>query len=410
MKRNIAYSFIDQALVSLINFAIGIAFIKLTTKEQYGLYSIYFTIILLILGFQNAIINTQIIVRAPKKNNSKRKTFITGLHNGQYLIALPLAVIICFIAWIVYPKENTMALHTVIISIATIGVLSREFTRSYLYFLLKPSKVLIADILYAIALLVFTFLILNDSGFNAITMVIGLGVASLISSITMLAVVKFSIKTSLNSIVLSLKESWEEGRWALLGVTVTWLQSYSFIYLSAIFSGPDTTAELNAARLILTPLITLNTSIFVVLKPHWAYWHADRKFEKIRSSGMKLLAAILLVIFIYAIFILALDDFLVSVLFSSEYSKTGELVVLWSIFMSIQITKTSYSNQLQIFSKFKYIASVNSITSFITVFLGALLMTKYELMGSLIAMIISEAILTLFFWKKMRHEYKITIN
>jgi O-antigen/teichoic acid export membrane protein len=406
MKKNITYSFLDQALVSLTNFFIGIAFIKLSTKEQYGLYSVYFTIILLLLGFQNAIVNTQIVVRAPKKSSIERNSFISGLHNGQYLIFLPLVFIACVISWIIYPRDQEVALAILVISVASIGILSREFTRNYLYFLLSPGKVLIGDILYALILFVFTFLLFISSKFNAVTVVVGVGIASAISGIIMLSVSSFSVKIRMDSTFTSLKEAWEDGRWALVGVTVTWLQSYSFVYLSAMFSGPDTTAELNAARIILTPLITLNTSIFVVLKPHWSYWHADGDFHKIRASSIKLLGIIFSVILVYAVFIFVIEDVLISFLYSSQYSRIGELVVLWSIFMAIQIARTSYSIQLQIFSKFKYIASVNTVTSLVTVLLGILLMTKYELTGSLIAMILSEIILTILFWRRIRHEFE----
>lgn len=59
IKKDAIYGIVDQGLISLSNLGIGFLLIKLTSKENYGLYGIGFAAILLCVGVANALVTTQ---------------------------------------------------------------------------------------------------------------------------------------------------------------------------------------------------------------------------------------------------------------------------------------------------------------------------------------------------------------
>ena len=65
MKRRLALSVGDQAVISAFNFALNLLLIKLWTPEDFGLFAIVAAAALFTTMIQNAVINTPLAVHLP---------------------------------------------------------------------------------------------------------------------------------------------------------------------------------------------------------------------------------------------------------------------------------------------------------------------------------------------------------
>ena len=65
---------IDQALLSALNFAIGLLFIRLASKEEYGLYTQFFGLLMLSQSLQNALTNSPLIALGAKLSDARMRT------------------------------------------------------------------------------------------------------------------------------------------------------------------------------------------------------------------------------------------------------------------------------------------------------------------------------------------------
>ena len=86
---------------------------------------------------------------------------------------------------------------------------------------------------------------------------------------------------SRSDIKSSYSENWRYGKWALLGVTVTHIQTYSYLYLLGIIVSSVAVADVSAARLLLMPLVLAQEGWSKVILPH-----GSKLREKNRLPGL----------------------------------------------------------------------------------------------------------------------------
>ena len=125
---------IDQAILSGLNFLIAIVLIKTVSKPEYGYYSIFFSIILFIGSIQNAIINAPLAVLLITKKVDEKRKYVGSLFFGQNLLLFPLAfigIIGGIITLYFNLLESSVSAIIVAISLASIGILCREFLRAF---------------------------------------------------------------------------------------------------------------------------------------------------------------------------------------------------------------------------------------------------------------------------------------
>jgi O-antigen/teichoic acid export membrane protein len=73
----------DQTLLSAVNFVVQIILIKTTSKDEYGLYSLGFSIIMYLMSFQNAIVNTPITVTLAERTSEEKNKYVSSVFAGQ---------------------------------------------------------------------------------------------------------------------------------------------------------------------------------------------------------------------------------------------------------------------------------------------------------------------------------------
>lgn len=142
----------DQALLSAVNFAIGMYFVHFSTKDEYGLYAISYGIITLMISFAGALIMTPMTVSYADKPKEQRESYCASMLMGQYGIFLPAIGLVLLIITFLY-RASVLQLDTTrlatVIGIAAAGGMLWEFSRRYYYLRLKPATVLRWDICYA---------------------------------------------------------------------------------------------------------------------------------------------------------------------------------------------------------------------------------------------------------------------
>ncbi len=407
MRTSVIISVVDQAMLSAANLLLGIFLIRHSSKEEYGAYVLGYAIILFLVGIQNALVSSQMAVLAPSRSASEQGRFCSALAVGQFAIFVPLALIGLVVGLALKGAGHAGAGMAFAISVSLLGVVLREFFRSYFFLRLQPMRVLWLDI--AFVTLLFTGLwaavILQIPQINQAALVI-MGLASLIVGIAATVMARRELPVRPADIRPAMQESWQHGRWALGGVTVTWIQDQSYIYLLSALVSTAETAEASAARLFLAPLLLLNAGFSRVLVPRWAYLAHAGKHDEIETVAKKVQWVLLLVIFGYVGFLLLVKDWLIPIVLTGAYTQTASLILLWGILFAIQSMRGNYSSLLQVFKRFREITLANSATAIGVLLMGVVLIKAYGVKGSLMTLIIGEAVLTLLLANGIRHVRK----
>jgi len=407
LRRGLAISFLDQSLLSLASFLVGLFLIRNTAKEQYGMYAVACAAVLFVVGVQNALVTTQMTVLAPRDDRGNRERFCAALASGQYLILLPFLAA----AFAAAAAARTAGLldgnaTLVILSVcaAVPGVMLREFFRGYFFRLARPTAVLAMDSLY-LALLgagLGFFAVVFPAGLH-VTALLVTGAAALPAGFAALFGAGMKPVFRLREISDALIEVWAQGRWALAGVMVTWLQDQSYLYLLAALAGAAETAEASAARLFLAPAALLNAGFARVLLPRWAALRRCGGEELIRSMARKALGCMTGAIVAYAAIILLVRDSLERLLGIRGYADLEALVVLWSVLFVIQACRSVCSWMLQASCRFAPLARANAVSAVVVLLLGTILIGHFGARGSVLALLVGEAVLMLLLWRSCRH-------
>lgn len=149
-------AFVDQALVSATSFAVGIVLIRATAPEDYGLFVLATSALMLAVSVQNALINVPMAVLAPKRGEEPRGAYVAALGGAQYAVWLPLCAAPVAVAW-TGERFGLVAVASLRVSViapaAALVTLLRKFLRQAFYVYGRPGVVLAIDVTYAAVVL-----------------------------------------------------------------------------------------------------------------------------------------------------------------------------------------------------------------------------------------------------------------
>ena len=390
---------IDQALLSGINFLISIVLIKTVSKPEYGLYSIFFPITLFMGSIQNAVINTPLAVLLITKKGDEKRKYVGALFFGQYLLLFPLAFIGIIGGIITYYfnlLESSESAIIVAISLASIGILCREFLRAYFFANETPNTVLIIDVLYFVIISTLGFLTYTFVQLDVAVIFFLMGLSSFLTGIFFINRNKWNFSRS--DIKSSYSENWKYGKWSLIGVTVTHIQTYSYLYLLGILVSSVAVADVSAARLLLMPLILAPAGWKKVILPHGSKLREKNRLPRLFKEQVIVSVAYVIIVTAFVFVLIFFKPVLLKIILSNKYANSFDYIFYWGAIFSMGFISLNASFGLQVLKNFEVISKVNSFTMLVTVALAYFLIYSNGIKGGLIALLIGQTISAIILW------------
>ncbi len=125
---------------------------------------------------------------------------------------------------------------------------------------------------------------------------------------------KESSKVNFEDVKQAYTETWELGRWSLLGITVTHFQTYSYQYLIAIMLGSLAVADNSASRLLLSPLLFMQAGWGSIIRPRGAKLREQNKLDKFFKELILASLIITILISTYMLLVYSSGDLLQRIL------------------------------------------------------------------------------------------------
>ena len=390
---------IDQAILSVLNLLISIVLIKTVSKPEYGYYSIFFPITLFIASIQTAVISTPLAVLLITKKGDEKKKYVGALFFGQNLLLFPLVFIGIIGGLITYYfnlLESSLSAIIVAISLSSIGILYREFLRAYFFADETTNTVLIIDVLYFTLITVLGFLAYKFFQLDVAVIFFLMGLSSFLVGIFFINRNKW--KFSRSDIKSSYSENWIYGKWALIGVIVTHIQTYSYLYLLGIIVGSVAVADISAARLLLMPLVLAQMGWSKVILPHGSKLREKKQLPRLFKVQIIISIAYVVIVILFVIVLIILKPTLLKIVLSNKYANSFDYVFYWGAIFSIGFISLNASFGLQVLKYFELISKVNFFTMLITVLLAYFLIYSNGIEGGLIALLIGQTISAILLW------------
>lgn len=388
----------DQALLSGVSFIVSILLIKKVSTTEFGYYSVAIPVMLLLVSVQNAIVTTPLIVLLVTKTWEQKPRYVASLWCGQLLLLVP-AVLVGLAAVAILGARHldvTQASVAAAVCLAALGLLFREFRRAYFFAEEAPRVVLGMDALYVALLLCFIGLAELAGGISAARIVLAMGVSSLLAGVAFGGRGLWRLDPA--GARTSIGENWTLGKWALLGVLVTHVQSYSYLYLLGVLDGSEAVAQVSASRLLLSPLLLVQAGWNNVAVAHGSRLREEGQLARFFREQVSVTLLFAVGIAAYVALLIVFSGFLQTALLSKKYAQSFDYLILWGFIFGAKFVGLTASCGLQVLRDFRIITTVNLFTMGITVTGAYFLIGAYAATGGLVALGLGEALLAAGLW------------
>ncbi len=389
-------SVLDQIVISATRFLAGLLLLRNAPAQEYGLYVLLFSIILLAISVQNALITTPLTVLAPAMEPVEQSRFVRALAKGQYLIWLPLLIFVPAGVALWQPAETPLMFgHEMVLAATLFFVLAREFLRRSFFVISRPGQVLRTDVLDAALLFALLIGLLPGNGLTAQAVIAVMGLSAMVASIFAVRFFFGVFDHSAGDVRAALRRCWVFGRWALLGVVVTWLQMQGFLFLLDFLQTREDVGHVSAVRMLAMPVMVFNTALIALYKPRSAALLARageapaarmlRRMVLLSGSGCLVWFAL----------IAAGQGLLQELVLKTRIPDYGVLLALWAGVFLLQIIRTGFSAYLQIRHQFKALFYVGAAAAFVSLAAGWLFIIARGAAGSLWGVLAGEVVFVL---------------
>ncbi len=385
--RQTAGSVLAQVFLSLVNFLFGLLLIRYASKTEYGAYAICFAVIQIFLSIQNAAANTPMITLIGPKAAPDKDRFLSGLFWGQWYFLIPAALLFAVIVSL-YDSLQPGAAHLPVwmTCVAAGTSCAREFPRAYEFFRLSINRVLMIDLSYAGACLVGMVFLMSMSKVSTEAALAVIAFAGVLSAFAAHRIGGRKYPLAFIHIRHALRESWAITKWALVGVTVTNVQSYAYLFIVSYQLDLQDTADISAARLFFMPfgLIVASTQRLILSKGMHARDRGGRELGRLLTAFAGLFACVWVA---YFGLVLSVQGAVIGKVFTLKYENIGGYVLLWAAVFLVNSMAFLLGQGLQVMGDFKNLSLKNAVSALSLVVCCVALTSGIGPVGSLMSLI-----------------------
>jgi O-antigen/teichoic acid export membrane protein len=364
--KNFSLGLFSQILISIANFFNGLFVARSSSKEEFGIYTIATTIILIFASFQQALIHSPVLVLYHHKSPEARSLFIRSVNIGQWLIFVPVIGFSCLLILVFGRYIQIHPTYYLLFLLIPVMYL-REYIRTVDYCQFSLKALFASDIIFSVCILVGSIgivLMKRASSFNGIMVLV---CAYCIATISRYNALRQIFKMESIMIHQALREIWKLGKWALVAITMGNIQNYGYIFIVNSMLSLKSVADISVARLFIRPFTLLVTSMSKI--------YISKGTELLAVSGPKRLAKFNNVCLIFllgawvAFFVIMLGcrEFIIEHVFTLKYANIKGTIVLWAMYMATESVREIYENSVQVFQKYKILALLTFLTAVIVI-------------------------------------------
>ncbi len=397
---------LDQILLSGANFIAGFVMIRYTSDVSYGQFVLVQSAIALLVSAQGAWLSGPVTMLAPAKSAEVRVRMIGFLGASQTRLlrrSAPVLLIIPLAAYLIGIWNANVSLAIAGMILASWGALQREYRRSVLLIYSRPQGMLGADAVYVTTLLLGIAIALLSrplAGPLAIAALGAAGWASALAAHRLLAVSPGWVSGDARPFWLEIRTV---GAWSLVGAVIYWLFTQSYNYVLATRLDLTAVTNVNAARLVLTPVFVFMYGINNLLMPIASNWLANFGMTRMMRRLMVLTVAICAIDLLYFAVAWVLRDWLIVDLMHKHIADQDRLLILWGCVALIFLPREMLQSALWALQRVRSMAWLIGLSAAVSLTLMWLGIPRWGAAAVLIGQVAGECVnligLALLLWR-----------
>ena len=391
---NSALSIADQIVASATTFITGALIGRVCSKEEFGLYTIGFSLLTLLMTVQASLIATPFMIRIPNVKGDDAKSFAGSSLIHQIGFGVSVSMLVAITGATSAIGNVAMGQTFIALGAALVFLLLRDYVRQTCFARLAYAQVFALDVLLALLQIGGLAVLYLSGNLHAWTAFLVLGLACALTALHWVIVTRGERQIRLARVRPDFRESWTSGKW-LLASGLVWAVSMNlYAWIVAAFHGTASAGSWAAALGVMTLINPLMLGVQNYLGPRIMHANAQGGIEglrhTVRDAGLKFFA--LLSAFTIAMYFFG--DQLVSAIYGAKYAGNGTLVVLLSLNATILTVGFAVSRGLFALQLADIDFYVNFVALACFVLFGIALVRSIGPIGAALAQIATNALAT----------------
>ncbi len=384
-------SLADQAVASVTNFATGVIIARASSKEEFGLYMLGFTLILLVTDLQTSLIATPYMVYAPRLQGRAHAQYTgsTLIHQVVFSLLATLVVIggACAARFGVGPR----GLEPVLWALAGVGslIMLREFVRRICFASLKLRTVFVFDACIAVGQIGGLLVLAHFKLLSAARAYWVIGATCGLAVLCWLWLNRHHYYLRINESVLDLKRNLIFGKWVFASGLLWTASTNLYPWLLAFFHGAAAAGVFAACLGVVSASNPVLLGIQNFLGPKIAHVYATRGQIGLRKFVLKISGFMAIPVALLTLIMITWGDRFVGLLYGTRYTGNGRVVAILACNLLLSAVVFSYSRALFAIERADLDFGLNFAAIFIMLTLGLWLVKTHGPLGAALGLIIA---------------------
>lgn len=352
-RRKTQLALIDQAVVSGANFVTGLLLARALGPAGYGQYTLLFNVILLVLGFQTALIDSPLLVLGGAVEKTRAEQYFRSTVLGQALWTLGVVVLVGLGGLLLLPVLPQIHIHGMLGALAfgLIGYLVHDFTRRYLFVRERAGLALRADVIAQgsrVALLAGCALWWQVGAAGALWIIGGSALAGVLSVVSAVPLSLRALAPAGQALREAARAHWDFGKWMLAESLASLGAAQFIIYLTAHLVSASAVGAMTAAMNIIAAANVLLLALENVVPSRAARIYGARGMEGLNRYLIRF--ATLGGAGTLAIVTIAVSgaELWLRLLYGHAYAGNGGLIAWWGLYFLLGFAQRPFSVGLRV--------------------------------------------------------------
>lgn len=382
-------SLTDQAVASITNFVTGVIIARSSSKEEFGLYMLGFSLIMLVTDLQTSLIATPYMVYAPRLKGRDHALYAGSTLMHQVIFSLLGMLALACAAVTSRFGVGPRGLEPVLWALgAMVGlIMFREFVRRICFAGLKLRSVLVFDICIGFVQIGGLLLLARLGALSASTAYWLIGPVCGIAALSWLWMERKFFHPQLAQSVADLKRNWTFGRWVFASGLVYTASANLYPWLLAFFHGAAAAGVFAACVGVVSASNPALLGLQNFVGPKTAHEYAAKGQRGLRRFVLKISAMLAVPAGLLTLVLILWGDRFVALLYGSRYSGNGLVVAVLALNLLVSAVGFSFSRALLAMERASVDFGLNLVALVTMLTLGLWLVRTQGALGAAIGLL-----------------------
>ena len=382
-------SLVDQVVVSGTRFATTVMIGRFGSEAELGVYSLAFSIVVLVLSFQESLISIPYTVFVKRLNESDQSSYAgSTLVQAICLNLIASAMlIVCCIGLITFEIAPGLPWILAILAVLLPFMLIREFARRYAFAHLDMRTVLSLDIGVSVFQLAGLALLVWSQDMTAVGTYLVTGVASALGALAWIGLSRSSFRWNRDRAISDVAKNWKFGKWVAGAHIISVMHMYLAHWMLVAVYDEKSTGIFSACMTVVVLANPFILGVTNVLSPKVAHLYVESGAEAVAKKVWQFCGLMSAVLITFAVFASIFGGRFIVFVFEKNYAG-NDLAIAVLAFGTVALgISYSVAGGLRAIDRPETNLWAGIVGLIVTGIVSSLLITSLEILGTTIGLV-----------------------